>query len=394
MGAYSDRWEYLGAQEKNAAKKLIDEGNIWVWSGELYEDFCTKVSQMSGNRYVLPVYNGTTALNIAGFSLNLTAGDEVIIGSYGYMASASPILTTGATPVFCDVDRETLTVTSETISRKITERTKAIIVAHSWGNPADMVQIRNLANQTGISILSDSSHAHGAFIEKKQLGCWADASCYSMGLGKLVTGGELGVLTTDDLDIYERAIAISGVKQTDGLSGLIVKDAVPFKSSPHGLAIAIANESIDRLKEKNVLYSRFASEIYCGIRGMDWISPQKQFLNTDRTYYRIPLILKDTLSREVVKQIKEKLRLSKLPYVDDEYGIPLDMWNNIKDLNFMSCDRFSYSKIFKEENIPDEYIGHRIIHFWPYAQSDPESLARDIVNELRYISQEIVKKYA
>jgi dTDP-4-amino-4,6-dideoxygalactose transaminase len=119
VGAYSDRWEYLGAQEKNAAKKLIDEGNIWVWSGELYEDFCTKVSQMSGNRYVLPVYNGTTALNIAGFSLNLTAGDEVIIGSYGYMASASPILTTGATPVFCDVDRETLTVTSETISRKI-----------------------------------------------------------------------------------------------------------------------------------------------------------------------------------------------------------------------------------------------------------------------------------
>ena len=391
MGMYNDEWEYLGVQEKNAARRLIDDGNVWVWDGKLYEDFCTKVSRMSGNRYVLPVCNGTMALIIAGFSLNLAVGDEVIIGTYGYMASVSPILATGAIPVFCDVDRETLTITPEAISRRITKRTKAIIVAHSWGNPADMTRIYDLANEAGVSVLSDSSHAHGAVVRNKQLGCWADISCYSMGFGKLVTGGELGVITTDNLNIYERAVAISGVKLTNSLSRITVKDAVPFKARPHGLSIAIANESIDRLKKKNILYSQFANDIYSGIYGLDWISPQKQAPNTNRVYYRIPLILSDTLSIDVINTIKEKLRLSDLPYIDEEYGTPLDMWNNIKGINFTSSDRFKYSKMTKEGNIPCEYIGNRVLHFWPYAQPKPESLASDVVSELQTISQEIIK---
>lgn len=391
MGMYSDEWEYLGVQEKNAVRRLIDDGNVWVWDGKLYEDFCAKVSRMSGNRYVLPVCNGTMALIIAGFSLNLAVGDEVIIGTYGYMASVSPILATGATPVFCDVDRETLTITPEAISRRITKRTKAIIVAHSWGNPADMTRIYDLANEVGVSVLSDSSHAHGAVVRNKQLGCWADISCYSMGFGKLVTGGELGVITTDNLNIYERAVAISGVKLTNSLSRITVKDAVPFKARPHGLSIAIANESIDRLKEKNILYSQFANDIYSGIYGLDWISPQKQVPNTSRVYYRIPLILSDALSIDVINTIKEKLRLSDLPYIDEEYGTPLNMWNNIKGINFTSSDRFKYSKMTKEGDIPCEYIGNRVLHFWPYAQPKPESLASDVASELQSISQEIIK---
>ena len=162
-----------------------------------------------GTRFALALSSCTAALHTALLAADVGPGDEVIVSPYSWGQSVSPVLFTGATAVFADIDSDTMTLDPVSVKKRISDRTKAIIPVHLFGNPSDMDSLCVLANDREIHIISDAAQAFGALSKERKIGKLGHIACFSLGRGKAVFGGEGGVLTTNDRTLYEKAITIS-----------------------------------------------------------------------------------------------------------------------------------------------------------------------------------------
>lgn len=169
-----------------------------------------------GTAYTLGVNNGTNALHAALFGVGVGAGDEVICPSITYWASCASVYSLGATVVFADIDPITLCIDPKDIERCIGERTKAIVVVHYFGYPADMDEIMAIARKHGVKVVEDVSHAHGGIYKGRPLGTIGDVSGMSLMSGKALAVGEAGMLATNDREIYERAVAFGHYERYRG----------------------------------------------------------------------------------------------------------------------------------------------------------------------------------
>lgn len=161
-------------------------------------------SRYIGCQYGLTFCNGTSGIEAALFALGIGKGDEVIVPSCTFHSSIDPVINFGATPVFADIDPDTFTISAEDIGNKITERTKAIIIVHLFGTPADMNQIKGKIGTRKIGIIEDTSHAHGAKYNEKMCGSLGDYGVFSLQGDKAVSGGEGGIVTTNNRTGYIR----------------------------------------------------------------------------------------------------------------------------------------------------------------------------------------------
>jgi len=173
---------------------------------EITKEFEKKYAQMLGRKYSLAYNNGTAAILGAMYGMGIGLGDEVICPSITYWASVAQAFNLGATPVFADIDPDTLCIDPSDIEHRITPRTKAIVVVHYAGMPAEMDAIMKIAARHNLKILEDASHAHGALYKGKQIGTFGEAAAFSLMTGKALAVGEGGILFTDDRRIYERAL--------------------------------------------------------------------------------------------------------------------------------------------------------------------------------------------
>jgi perosamine synthetase len=173
---------------------------------EITKEFEKKYAEMLGRKYALAYNNGTAAILGAMYGLGIGLGDEVICPSITYWASVAQAYNLGATPVFADIDPDTLCIDPNDIEHRITPRTKAIVVVHYAGMPAEMDAIMKIATGHNLKILEDASHAHGALYKGKQVGTFGEASAFSLMTGKALAIGEGGILFTDDRRVYERAL--------------------------------------------------------------------------------------------------------------------------------------------------------------------------------------------
>ncbi len=173
---------------------------------EITKEFEKKYAESLGRKYALAYNNGTAAILGAMYALGIGLGDEVICPSITYWASVAQAYSLGATPVFADIDPETLCIDPKDIEHRITPRTKAIVVVHYAGMPAEMDAIMKIAAEHNLKILEDASHAHGALYKGRQVGTFGEAAAFSLMTGKALAIGEGGILFTDDRRVYERAI--------------------------------------------------------------------------------------------------------------------------------------------------------------------------------------------
>jgi dTDP-4-amino-4,6-dideoxygalactose transaminase len=173
------------------------------------EEFEEAFAQAVGAQYALALSSCTAALHVALMAYGIGPGDEVIVSPYTWGQSVSPVLFTGATPVFADIDPKTCTLDPRSIKERISPKTKAIIPVHIFGIPSDIDSICSIAKKHGIAVISDAAQAFGALSKGRKLGGLGDVACYSLGRGKAVCGGEGGVLVTNDREIYEKAIVLS-----------------------------------------------------------------------------------------------------------------------------------------------------------------------------------------
>jgi dTDP-4-amino-4,6-dideoxygalactose transaminase len=173
------------------------------------EKFEKAFANAVGGKYALALSSCTAALHTALMVYGIGPGDEVIVTPYTWGQSVAPVLFTGATAVFSDIDPKTLTIDPKSVRERVSDKTKAIMPVHIFGIPADMDGLISIANQYGLVIISDAAQAFGALSKSRKIGGLGDISCFSLGRGKAVSGGEGGVFVTDNKNVYEEAISIT-----------------------------------------------------------------------------------------------------------------------------------------------------------------------------------------
>jgi dTDP-4-amino-4,6-dideoxygalactose transaminase len=203
------KWRYplsdidFGKEEERQALKVIR--SRWLSTGPVTERFEKSFSEYLGGGEAIAVSNGTAALHLALAGLGIKEGDEVILPSLTFIATANAVLYTGATPVFADiVSEENLNISPEEIEKKVTRKTKAIMVMHYGGYPCDMKSILKVAKRCGLYVIEDAAHAPGAEYYGKKCGVIGDIGCFSFFSNKNLVTGEGGMVVTQNQTWAER----------------------------------------------------------------------------------------------------------------------------------------------------------------------------------------------
>ena len=203
------KWRYplsdidLGKEEERKVLKVLR--SRWLSTGPVTEKFEKAFSEYLGEGYAIAVSNGTAALHLALASLNIKEGDEVILPSLTFIATANAVLYVGAKPTFADiVSKDNLNISPEEIGKKITKKTKAIMVMHYGGYPCDMGSIMGIAKRHGLYVVEDAAHAPGAEYQGKKCGMIGDIGCFSFFSNKNLVTGEGGMVVTQNRECAER----------------------------------------------------------------------------------------------------------------------------------------------------------------------------------------------
>jgi dTDP-4-amino-4,6-dideoxygalactose transaminase len=198
-------WPSFTPEEADAVSRVLLSNRVNYWTGEECRKFETEFATYVGSRHAVALSNGTLALDVALRALDIGPGDEVIVTPRSFMASASCVVTAGATPIFADIDPDSQNLTAESIARVLTPRTKAVIPVHLAGWPCDMDPIMALARDRGFFVIEDCAQAHGARYKGRSVGSIGHVGAWSFCQDKIMTtAGEGGMVTTDDEALWSR----------------------------------------------------------------------------------------------------------------------------------------------------------------------------------------------
>jgi dTDP-4-amino-4,6-dideoxygalactose transaminase len=193
----------FGTEEKEAVQRVLDKG--WLAMGEETQQFEQEFASYLGVQHALAVTNGTASLHLAVLALGLKPGDEVIVPSLTFVATANAILYAGGVPVFADItSEENLNISPASIQEKITSRTRGIMVVHYGGYPCDMPAILEIAREHNLFVVEDAAHAPGADIDGRMIGGWGDIASFSFFPNKNMTTGEGGMLVTNNPELAQK----------------------------------------------------------------------------------------------------------------------------------------------------------------------------------------------
>lgn len=198
-------WPSFTEEEADAVRDVLLSNRVNYWTGQEGREFEKEFAAWADAEYAVALANGTLALDLALKALEIGEGDEVVVTSRTFLASASSIVTAGAVPVFADVDADSQNITADTVRAVLTERTRAIICVHLAGWPCDMDPIMALAREHGLHVIEDCAQAHGARYKGRSVGSIGDVGCWSFCQDKIMTtGGEGGMVTTNDRELWSR----------------------------------------------------------------------------------------------------------------------------------------------------------------------------------------------
>ena len=205
MNANFTNWPSYSHEEIIAVTDILKSGDVNYWTGTESKNFEKEFANWCSVNYAVALMNGSVALEVALRALKISFGDEVIVTSRTFIASISSIVLVGATPVFTDISKDSQNISPESIRKKITSRTKAIICVHLAGWPCDMDEIMAIANEHNLYVIEDCAQAHGAKYKNKPIGSIGHIGCWSFCQDKIMTtGGEGGMVTTNDESLWRK----------------------------------------------------------------------------------------------------------------------------------------------------------------------------------------------
>jgi len=206
----------IGEEEIEAVVKVMRSGPLTnaLGAGPAVTKFEENYAKFAGVKHAVAVNSGTAALHSAIVAAGVKQGDEVILPSFTFVATAEAVVMAGGRPVFTDIDPETYTISPVEIERNVTKQTKAIVPVDLYGFSADVKPIKEIAAKNGLAVIEDAAQAHGATYSGKPAGIYSDAACWSLYASKNITTGEGGMVTTDSDEVAEmlRLIRTHGEK--------------------------------------------------------------------------------------------------------------------------------------------------------------------------------------
>lgn len=216
-------WPIVTDEDREAIVKVLDDRKM---SGtEITKEFEKEYAAWIGAKFALGYCNGTAALHAAMWACGVGAGDEIICPSTTYWASCTAALSLGAAVNFADINSDTLCIDPNDIEHRIGPKTKAIVVVHYAGYPADMDTIMEIAKRHNVKVIEDASHSHGSMYKGRHTGTLGDIAGMSMMTGKAFAIGEAGLMTTNNRELYERCISFGHYERTGAPSNFNAVDA-------------------------------------------------------------------------------------------------------------------------------------------------------------------------
>ena len=193
---------WINNEDKKNVQKSLEQR--WLTNGPILKKFENKFEQYIGIKYSAGVGSATQALHLSMRALKIGPGDEVIVPTFTFAATANSVLYCGAKPIFTDIDNETFNISPEEIEKNISKKTKAIIVVHYGGQSCDMSKILTIAKKNKIKVIEDCAHALGATFKNKKCGSMGLAGCFSFYPTKIITTGEGGMITTNSKSMFDK----------------------------------------------------------------------------------------------------------------------------------------------------------------------------------------------
>jgi len=281
----------LGEEEREAALDVLSTGMLVDASmegGKRVREFEGKVCRLVGTKHVIAVNSGTAALHTVLMALGVKAGDEVVVPSFTFVATANVVLACGAKPVFVDTKKD-YNMDPGAFRKVLTSRTKAVIPVHLYGYPADMDEIREVASARGVAVIEDAAESLGATYRGTQTGKLSDAGCFSMYATKVVTSGEGGAISTDDDALAERLRLVRNHGMVHGYDTRVLG----FNYRLPEVSAAIASVQMDKLDgflRARARNARYLTERVASLPGVKFTQD-----GTDRThvFYLYTLYLKN-----------------------------------------------------------------------------------------------------
>jgi dTDP-4-amino-4,6-dideoxygalactose transaminase len=280
------RWPRYGAAEKQAIGDLLDNNQFYAELPAFEKEW----QDYTGAAFVRNHINGTSALTSMYFALDLPAGSEILVPSYTFFATCLAMRFFNCVPVFVDIDPKTACFDLEDAKRKITPRTKAITVMHSWGLPCEMDKIADWAKEKGLILLEDAAHAHGASMQGKKMGTWGAMGIYSFQASKVMPAIEGGMGMYATKEYFERATTfghydLPGKFAAD--SPMRAYDGTGFgqKYRMHPFAAALARQQLKQLDALGALARKNVKELNQELTQLQGITEPFERPDQHRAYY-------------------------------------------------------------------------------------------------------------
>jgi len=304
----ANRWPIITEDDEQAVLRVLRSGQLSI-SDEttaLEEDY----KKWLGVKHCVAHNNGTGAIHAALHAFDIGPGDEVIVPSATWWASVMPVLHCGGIPVFAETEEQCIGLDPADVQKKITPRTKAMVVVHLFGMPSKMNELMAIAKKHGIKVLEDASHAHGATYHGKPVGTLADAAVFSMQANKLVPSAEGGVFLTNDDQLWEKVVRFGHYERLLGMntpSKRFAATGFGFKYRMSPLSAAVARSQFKKLSERNQRRNEnciYLSEKLEKLGIQTFLSPP----NVQRVYFEFLVRADDSRTGVPIKDLAKALQ--------------------------------------------------------------------------------------
>jgi dTDP-4-amino-4,6-dideoxygalactose transaminase len=316
------KWPIYGVEEEHALTQTLRSGKWGKTEGQQVARFEKRFAEYCNTKHAIAVCNGTISLQVALLACGIKAGDEVIVPPYTFLATATAVVASNASPAFVDINRQTFNIDSEAIERAITPRTRAIIPVHFGGIPCDMDAIMAIAAGYNLTVIEDAAHAHGTEYKSRRAGSLGHMASFSFQSSKNLTCGEGGIITTSDDDLAQKCRSIHNCGRLP--TGPWYEHHVMNGNYRLGeFQGAILNCQLDRLDPQTDTRDRNGQYLDDHLAQIPGISPQKRTIDTTRCAYHLYCFRLDEKSFGLPRtQFLEALSAEGIP-CSPGYPIPL-----------------------------------------------------------------------
>ncbi len=334
------KWPIYGREEETALIETLHSG-VW-WRGGYSDAKASKVGRFEdafaayqNAEFGVAVTNGTAALECALKSVGVEAGDEVLVPALTFVASATAIALVNAIPVFVDVDAETLNVDPDALEAAVTDRTRAAVVVHNGGYPADMDRIVEIGVRRKIAIIEDAAHAHGSEWKGRRVGAIGDMGTFSFQMGKTLTAGEGGMVLTDSRELAEKAFSFHHIGRISN------RPFYEFHRVASNLRMtewqaAVLLEQLRRLDEQTETRERNSAHLARGLEEIDGVRPIRRDPRVTRWgfYYWNFHYEKEAFAGVPMQRFIEALQAEGVPVRVGGHGMPIYRNPLFQSMNF------------------------------------------------------------